>query len=75
MKKIIHINISKGENQYVAECSELPVVSQGKTLDEIVLNIKEAIELHLEDEDLSELGFLPKPVLNINFDMGELEYA
>jgi len=35
------------------------VASQGKTLDEVVANIKEAIELHLEGEDLKELEILP----------------
>ena len=34
MKKIIQVRIFKGENQYVAECLDLPVVTQAKTLDE-----------------------------------------
>jgi len=59
MKKIIQVKIYKGEKYYVAECVDLPVVSQGKTLDEAVRNIKEAISLHLEGEDLSEWDILP----------------
>jgi len=40
--------IKKGEKQYVALCPELDVVSQGKTIEEAVSNLKEAVELHLE---------------------------
>ena len=49
MKKIIQVKISKGEKYFVAECLDLPVVSQGKTLDETAENIQEAIALHLND--------------------------
>ncbi len=59
MKKIIQVRIYKGEKYYVAECVDLPVVSQGKTLDEAVENVREAISLHLEGEDLSEWDILP----------------
>jgi len=59
MKKIIHVRVYKGEKYYVAECVDLPVVSQGKTLDETVENIREAINLHLEGEDLSEWDIHP----------------
>jgi len=59
MKKIIHVRIYKGEKYYVTECLDLPVVSQGKTLDEAVENIREAIHLHLEGEDFSEWDIHP----------------
>ncbi len=36
---------------YVAECPELGVVSQGKTLDSALANLKEATELYLEEFD------------------------
>jgi predicted RNase H-like HicB family nuclease len=39
------------ESGYVAECLNLAVVTQGKTLDETVQNLREAIELHLEGEE------------------------
>jgi predicted RNase H-like HicB family nuclease len=34
MKKIINFNITYGESYYVAECYDLSIVTQGKTLDE-----------------------------------------
>ena len=49
--------IRPGEQSgYVAECLEIPVITQGGTLDEVVANLKEAIELHLDGEDLAEMG-------------------
>jgi predicted RNase H-like HicB family nuclease len=54
--------IRPGEQSgYVAECLEIPVVTQGGTLDEVTHNLREAVELHLEGEDLAELGLAPSP--------------
>jgi predicted RNase H-like HicB family nuclease len=54
---------SAGEQQYVAECLDLPVVTEAPTLDELAANIREAISLHLEGEDLAELGFVDDPTI------------
>ncbi len=37
------------EDIYVAECPEVGTVSQGKTVEEAVANLKEATELYLEE--------------------------
>jgi predicted RNase H-like HicB family nuclease len=42
--------ITKEGKWYVAYCLELEVVSQGKTIDEAKKNLKEAVELYLEDK-------------------------
>jgi predicted RNase H-like HicB family nuclease len=60
--------IRKGGKYYIAECLEIPVVTQGKTLDEVVGNLKEAVALHLEGEDLEQLGFAPNPTLIITME-------
>ena len=60
-KHTIKACLYKGENQYVAECLEIPVVTQGKTLDEALKNLQEAVALHLEGEDLDALGFAQDP--------------
>lgn len=43
------------ESGFVAECVELPVVTQGGTLDEVVRNLREALALHLEGEERRQL--------------------
>ena len=63
MKRTIQVRITKGERQFVAECLDLPVVTQAPTLDELALNIREAISLHIEGEDLAELGFSSDPTI------------
>ena len=63
MKRTIQVRISNGEHQFVAECLDLPVVTQAPTLDELAVNIREAIGLHLEGEDLSALGFCVNPTI------------
>ncbi|MBI4647033.1 MAG: type II toxin-antitoxin system HicB family antitoxin [Bacteroidia bacterium] len=51
MKRTILFRIYKGEKYYIAEGVDVPVVTQGKTLDQLISNLKEAIELHFEDKD------------------------
>ena len=46
--------IRKGEKQYVALCPEVDVVSQGYTVEEAIKNLKEAVELYIEEMGLSE---------------------
>ncbi|MBI2574626.1 type II toxin-antitoxin system HicB family antitoxin [Candidatus Woesearchaeota archaeon] len=41
--------IQKDEDMYVARCPEVGTVSQGATIDEAIANLKEAIELYLEE--------------------------
>ena len=74
MKRIIQFHISKGDKYYVAECVDLPVVTQGKTLDELVANIKEATELHLSGENLAEFDLAKEPSLLANIELS-LSYA
>ncbi len=49
--------IKKEGTYFVARCVELGVVSQGKTLDEANANIKEAVELYLENTKVSKAQF------------------
>ena len=75
MKQIIHFVVSKSDSYYVADCVELPIVTQGKTLDETMYNIKEATSLHLEYENLDELMICSNPAISVNIDLAEIEYA
>jgi len=53
--RIVLALIRRGETVWVAECPEVAVVTQGATLDETVTSLREAVALHLEDEDLEKL--------------------
>ena len=52
--------LHKEEDMYIAKCPEVGTVSQGKTVEEAVANLKEATELYLEEFPLEENN---KPLL------------
>ena len=55
--------INKEDKWYVARCVELGVVSQGKTIEKAQENLKEAVELYLEDYPKSKKYFSKKSPL------------
>jgi len=62
--------IRPGEQSgYVAECLEIPVVTQGRTLDEVMRNLREAVALHLEGEDLAALGLAASPTVVVTMEL------
>ena len=62
--------IRPGEQSgFVAECLEISVVTQGATLDDTVANLREAVALHLDGEDLAELGLAPSPTVVITMEL------
>jgi len=62
--------IRPGEQSgYVAECVEIPVVTQGASLDETVANLHEAVQLHLEGEDVAEMGLAANPTVVITMEL------
>jgi predicted RNase H-like HicB family nuclease len=69
LQKTIKAVIRPGDvSGYVAECLEVAVVTQGLTIDETVANLREAVGLALEDEDLKELGLQENPTLLITIE-------
>lgn len=69
MRKIIQVYIYRGEKYFIAECADLPVVTQGKTLDELAENLKEAIALQLENENPADFGLIEKPSVLASFEL------
>lgn len=47
--------ITKEDKWYVAHCVELGVVSQGKSIEEAQVNLKEAVDLYLESFGTDDL--------------------
>jgi predicted RNase H-like HicB family nuclease len=52
MNKTFTIAIQKENDWFIAKCLENSVASQGKTMDDAIENLREAIALHYEDEAL-----------------------
>ncbi|WP_018305154.1 MULTISPECIES: type II toxin-antitoxin system HicB family antitoxin [Desulfitobacterium] len=45
----VTVIVQKDDDWYVAKCLENSVASQGKTVEEAIDNLKEALELYYED--------------------------
>jgi len=69
LRKTLHAVIQRDEGAFVVECLELPIVSQGKDLDDAVANFREAVALHLEGEDLGAMGLAARPDLQILYEV------
>jgi predicted RNase H-like HicB family nuclease len=70
LQRTIKAVIRPGDQSgYVAECFEIPVVTQGQTLDEVTRNLREAVALHLEGEDLTALGLADSPTILVTYEM------
>jgi predicted RNase H-like HicB family nuclease len=75
LQRTIKAFIRSGEQSgYVAECMEIPVVTQGETLDETMSNLQDAVQLHLDGEDLAGLGLAPNPTILVTVEL-EPAYA
>ena len=60
--------IKKGEKQFVALCPEIDVVSQGYTIEEALSNLKEAVELYMEEMGIPE-GIGSENIFVTNFEV------
>ena len=59
--------ITKEGKQHSSWCPQLDIASCGSTVEEAKINLKEAIELYLEDENLDRL-IIP---LEFTFELGK----
>ena len=51
-----------------AECLEVAVVSQGRTLDEVVSNVRDAVTLHLEGGEAAAFGIASAPRIAFTYE-------
>ena len=54
---------------YVAECVEIAVVTQGRSIDDVLKNLLEAVHLHLEGEDLAAFGLGDLKRIHVSFEL------
>lgn len=70
MKQVVQFHIYRDEEGgYVAESFDLSAVTQGETLDEIMANLQEIIELAMEGKTLENLGIAPNPTVLANIEL------
>jgi predicted RNase H-like HicB family nuclease len=69
LQRSVKAFVRKEDTHYVAECIDIAVVTQGKTLDETLNNLREAVALHLDGENLAELGFASDPNILVTMEI------
>jgi predicted RNase H-like HicB family nuclease len=70
MSKIVLFRINKGEDGgYIASASDYAIVTQGKTFENLLTNIREATEVHFDEKDTTQ-----HPIM-VNFDLSDMVYA
>ena len=67
-REAVHAVVTESEGWYVAECLELAVVTQARSFDELLANLREALALHMEGEDPAWLGLSPAPRLSVSYE-------
>ena len=65
----VHAVVIRDGAWYVAECLEIAVVTQGRTLDELVANISDAVRLHLEGAEAAALGIASAPRIALTYEI------
>lgn len=70
MLKIVLFKITKGEDgYYIASANDYAMVTQAKTFESLLGNIKEVTEVHFDEKDTVQ-----HPVM-VNFDLSDMVYA
>jgi predicted RNase H-like HicB family nuclease len=69
MKNIIQFLVSNEDNTYTAEGVNVPIVTEGKTFEELKTNILDAVKLFFKGENLASLGFGPMPSILTSFEL------
>lgn len=64
----LHVIVRRSAGFYVAEGLELALVTQGRSLDELLRNIKQAVQLHLEGEDPGVFGLTASPRIAMTYE-------
>jgi predicted RNase H-like HicB family nuclease len=69
LEKTIKAVVHQSEDYFVAECAGIAVVTQGRTIDEVLRNLREAVGLYLEGENPADFGLEPNPSIVVTFEM------
>ena len=75
LQRTVKAIVRSGEQSgFVGECVEIAVVTQGRTIDETIRNLQEAVALHLEGENPADFGLSDRPSLIVTMEI-EPAYA
>lgn len=76
MKNIIQFSIEKGQDgYYTASANDFAIITQAKSLEDLMKNIREATELHFEEVEEKKEFISRTPSIFINYEIPISLYA
>jgi predicted RNase H-like HicB family nuclease len=69
MKTITQFQIRREDGVYIAEGTDLGIVTDAADLDTLVQNIEEAVSLYFEGENAKDFGYARKPSVLVNYEL------
>ncbi|MBO3798844.1 MAG: type II toxin-antitoxin system HicB family antitoxin [Candidatus Brockarchaeota archaeon] len=67
--KLVQVKIYRGERYYIAECVDIPLFTYGRTLDEVVEKMREAVAPCLKNDGLKEWETPPDFSILLNLEL------
>lgn len=69
IRDTVHAVVSRDIGWYLAECLEIPVVAQGRTLDEVVTVLRAGVERRLATHDPAQFGLTRSPRVMLSYEL------
>ena len=66
---VVHALVSRDGEMYVAECVEISAVTQARTLDALIANLREAVGLHLEGRTTASRPLDASPRISVIYEV------
>jgi hypothetical protein len=74
MQNIIQFAVSEESGVYTADGFNVPIVTEGRTFEELKSNIRDAVALYFEGDDPASLGFGPSPSILTNYEVSPMSH-
>jgi hypothetical protein len=75
MHGILQFNVLYEDGAYTADGVNAPIITFGRSFEELQQNIREAVTLFFEGEEPSVLGFIPSPSILTSFELPMTMYG
>jgi hypothetical protein len=75
MKTVIQVRVFRGDKLYVAEGLDLRVVTEAESPDKLAADLKEAITLQVDGENLPDFGLVDESAVLVASELGILADA
>ncbi|MDA1312047.1 MAG: hypothetical protein O2968_01815 [Acidobacteria bacterium] len=70
MKSVVYVYVRPAEDGFFAECFDLPVSAEARSLDEVLDVIQDSIQQYMNDNDPLRAGFVSNPEVLVTMHMG-----